>query len=349
MKMAIFAVNLCPYTSSLMEFRTLVSVPADFPSIGYADSLLLLGSCFADGMGERFARCGFRTECNPFGTLYNPHSVAAALDRLLSGRPFTADELTLFPAEGWGTWMHHSTFSQATQPEALAAINDRLLPAVEALRSATVLMITFGSAWVYALNEGDSNVVANCHRQPDCLFHRFRLSVDEVVQTWLPLIERLREANPSLRIVFTVSPIRYLRDGAHASQLSKATLLLAVETLCAQGNAAYFPAYEIVLDELRDYRFYADDMVHPSRQAADYLWERLGAAAFSPSTQDVMKRRYDVQRALAHRPFRPQSDEYRQFIRQTLSKAEALQKEIPNCSLEKEIAQCHILLNNSHP
>ena len=337
-----------------MELRTMVGLTDRKNPIRHSDSVFLLGSCFADGMGQRLSRGGMRCTVNPFGTLYNPLSIASVLNRMLDGQPFVPSDVRLFDGEGWGTWWHHSLLSRPSAAEALATVNDSLRTASAALRGADVLLLTFGTAWVYRLREG-GEVVANCHRQPDRLFLRERLTVGGLMAVWQPLLERLGRECPQLRIVFTVSPIRHLRDGAHGNQLSKATLLLFVDELLSAtaGSKApceewtsYFPAYEIVLDELRDYRFYADDMVHPSSLAVDYVWERFAASCLDASARQLMARWEEVQRALEHRPFRPQSDEYKAFLRQTLLKIEAIQKEFPYFDAEKEIDQCHTLLNN---
>ena len=335
-----------------MQFRTEVELPASPFAISHDDVLLTVGSCFSDHMGARLSHGGFRCDANPLGTQYNPLSVAQCLERLLDGRPFQSDELSFYSGEGWGSWMHHSSFSRPEADEALAVMNDRLAGASALLHQGGVLAVTFGSAWVYRLR-ADGRVVGNCHRQPDALFTRTLLTVDEVVACWKPLLRRLADEVPALRIVFTVSPIRHLRDGAHGNRLSKAVLLLATEALqsvwadmTSAGQTAYFPAYELLLDELRDYRFYADDMSHPSSMAEEYIWQRFGDMFFAPPTRALLQRWDDVHRALAHRPFRPDSDEYRLFVRQTLLKIEAIQKEFPNFDAENEIRQCHTLLNN---
>lgn len=331
-----------------MDFRTLIDLPKGERPLSHADRLLLLGSCFADAIGERLAKSGFRCAVNPFGTLYNPLSVAQGLERVLSGTPFTADDLQWFAGEGWGSWMHHSRFSRPEAQEAVEAMNSSLSAAHDLMLPhqgvSPVILITLGTAWVYRLADDASavgRVVANCHKQPERLFVRRRLSVDDLLAVWCPLLERLQREVPGVRLIFTVSPIRHLRDGAHENQLSKATLLLFVDELRKRvGSPAltYFPAYEILLDELRDYRFYADDMVHPSSPAVGYIWERFGDTFFSPATRRLIAEWESVQKALAHRPFRPDSDEYRRFICQTLLKIEHIQKECPNFDAAKEIA-----------
>lgn len=263
--------------------------------LGLEEGVVTMGSCFADAIGTRLEEGGFRVERNPFGTLYNPASVAAALGRLIDDQEITREDLV--EHEGlWHSWHHHGSFSRPTAEEALAACNGRIHQAHSALKEARVLMLTFGTAWVYSLtpqpphlsSEGERTVVANCHKLPPQRFERRRMEVEEIVALWQPLLERLHAFNPKLSILFTVSPIRHLADGAHGNQLSKATLLLAVEEIVSlfnsQSSVSYFPAYEIVLDELRDYRFYGPDLAHPSPLAEDIVYERFQQATMTPAT-----------------------------------------------------------------
>ncbi len=363
-----------------MKLYTAVDLPRSPWLIRHSDKLMLLGSCFADNIGARLSRAGFQVKANPLGTLYNPASVAEVLTRLLDGRLFELSDIRHFGAEGWGTWMSHSLLSRPTAEEALQIHNERITQAAKQLRDARVLLITFGTAWGYRLKSQQVNkstsqqtedeaqqtdadrlrhvdsltrslvdlFVANCHHEPSSAFERERLTTDDIVSLWQPLLQRLAAEQPELHILFTVSPIRHLRDGAHANQLSKATLLLAVEELIGsqQVNTSYFPSYEIVLDELRDYRFYADDMAHPSPLAIDYLWERFADTFFDDATRRNASRIEEVVQALEHRPLHPESDEYRRFLRQTLLKIEDIQKEIPYFESGKLIDRCHTLLNS---
>lgn len=263
--------------------------------LGLEDGVVTMGSCFADAIGTRLEEGGFRVERNPFGTLYNPASVAAALERLIDCRDIT--EADLVQHEGlWHSWHHHGSFSRPTAQECLEACNGRIRQAHGALRGARVLMVTFGTAYTFGLTphpsllsrEGERMVVANCHKLPAAMFEWRRMTVGEVVDIWRPLMERLAVFNPRLSVVFTVSPIRHLADGAHGNQLSKATLLLAVDELVSIFNSQfsifYFPAYEIVLDELRDYRFYGPDLSHPSVLAEDIVYDRFQRATMTPAT-----------------------------------------------------------------
>jgi len=318
-----------------MTFRTELHIPASPWQITHKDKLLLLGSCFADTIGERFQSAGFDVFVNPFGTLYNPASIAAVLTRLLEEKLFTPGEIIPFGAEGWGSWMSHSLLSRPTKEDALELHNSRLKEAAERLRSANVLFVTFGTAWVYRLAE-TSDVVANCHHEPASRFTRERLSVEEIVNLWQPFLARLHTLNPGLRVIFTVSPIRHLRDGAHDNQLSKSTLLLAVEQLQRLSDAsdqtphvAYFPSYELLLDDLRDYRFYAEDLCHPSSVAASYVWERFVETYFDETTRTLIARVDELTKALHHRPLHPDSSENRRFQKQTRAKLQALLNEHP--------------------
>lgn len=313
-----------------MDFRTIVNIDKPTWQMEHASRVLLLGSCFADNIGERLQRAGIRAEVNPFGTLYNPASVANALERIMDNRPFTSDEIVPFGAEGWGSWDAHSLLSKPTQAEALHVLNKRLETAADTLRQADVLIITLGTVWTYRLKENNAFIVANCHHEAAEKFVRERMSIEDITAIWSPLMQQLSAAYPNLHILFTVSPIRHLKDGAHGNQLSKATLLLAADSLITtHPQAAYFPAYEIVLDELRDYRFYAEDMVHPSAQAVEYLWERFTDTFLSVQAKQLAARVEELRKALAHRPLHPESEEYKRFREQTQRKADALQNELP--------------------
>ena len=216
----------------------------------------MLGSCFSDEIGEQMQQRYLNVTCNPFGTLYNPLSIAQALQM--------TEVPELIEHEGlWHSMAHHGAFSRASREEAEQAVRGSIETMQQAIQEATVVIVTFGTAWVY---EQDGAVVGNCHKLPESCFTRRRLTVEEIVAAWQSILAQY----PDKHWLFTVSPIRHIRDGLHENQLSKATLLQAVEQL-----SDYFPSYEIVLDELRDYRFYADDLVHPSSMAVNYIWERF--------------------------------------------------------------------------
>ena len=256
-----------------MNFQTSVELPAGMPSVSHADHILLMGSCFAENIGRQLMDAGFQLDLNPFGILYNPLSVSSALREIIRNKEYNKQDLFAYK-DLWHSPMHHGSFSAFTPEETLHTINSRLHHAYKKLPELNWLIVTMGTAYVYKQKES-GQVVANCHQLPESHFLRYRLSVEEIVEDYTALITEMSALNPDLKWLFTVSPIRHIRDGMHANQLSKSTLLLAIDRLqqLFPERVFYFPSYEIILDELRDYRFYADDMLHPSPLAIRYLWE----------------------------------------------------------------------------
>ena len=322
-----------------MDFFTHITF-SDAPFLfSLSEPILLLGSCFVENMGKRLEDNKFQIDLNPFGTLYNPASIAETLRMLLHPERFT--ENNLFLHEGiYHSFSHHSRFSSSSAEDCLKNINDRLFLSAERLRQEQRLIVTWGTAWAYRL-KSSGEIVANCHKLPDKLFERELLSVRQIVTEWKELLLSLWEQNPELRILFTISPIRHWKDGAHGNQISKATLLLAVHELeqTFPEHIAYFPAYEIMMDELRDYRFYADDMLHPSEQAVEYIWETFARHLFTQETKKILQAWSHIQKALQHKPFHPESETYKQFLSQTLLKMERLTEKFPYFDLEKEITK----------
>lgn len=327
-----------------MNLSTSVELPVGLPPIAHEQQLLLMGSCFAENIGTLLMENKFRIDLNPFGILYNPSSISAALREVISDKVYTADDLFFFRA-CWHSPMHHGNFSSASEAETCTAINDRLGKVRNELPQLNWLMLTWGTAYVYEQKE-TGRVVANCHKQPEKLFHRRRLSVEEVVADYTLLLNELQQHNPDIKVLLTVSPIRHIRDGMHSNQLSKATLLLAAERLgeLFPEQVHYFPSYEIVLDELRDYRFYAEDMLHPSPLAVRYLWQCFGEAFFSDQTRQLMAECEEIGRALAHKPFHPEAEEYKRFLGQIVLKIELLNGKYPYLDFEKDIKLCRTRL-----
>ena len=322
-----------------MNFRTQVELPEKETEIKHSDRILLFGSCFAENVGNLLIENKLRCDMNPFGVLYNPLSIFKALGQILDKKVY--DEKDLFFSGGlWHSWMHHSDFSAPTAEECLHRINSRLEKASEELVSADWLIMTWGTSYVY-VHEETQEVVGNCHKQPERTFRRFRLNVATLVEECLGVLNRIRKVNPKLKILLTVSPIRHAKDGMHVNQLSKASLLLAADEVCRTcPECFYFPSYEIVMDELRDYRFYADDMVHPSRMAIDYIWECFIQCYFGKETKAMINEWTEVKNALAHRPFRPESVAYRNFLSQILLKIIRLKEKLPYLEVQKEIEIC---------
>ena len=329
-----------------MNLLTPTEISPLCPMLAHNHRLMVIGSCFATHIGGRLAQMKWHTEINPFGVLYNPLSIAEALTLLTKHHTYTEEQLTLFPDGGWNTWLHHSSFSLPDKEEALTLINRRMEQAATELTQANTLIITFGTAWVYRLKE-TGQIVGNCHKVPERLFHRERLSTEEIIGEYTKLLECLWKLNPTLRVLFTVSPVRHLKDTLHGNQLSKSTLLLAVDALCHTypERCQYFPAYEIVIDELRDYRFYAEDMAHPSKQAIDYVWERFIEHCIDTEAQQFITQWTKVVKALEHRPFRPDSEQYQKFVQQNLTTITELKKRHPHIKVQNEIDLCHTLLH----
>lgn len=319
-----------------MRFRTEVNVPkADF-EFTHNDALLWMGSCFAEEIGSQCEGLKFETVINPFGILFNPKIIAMGLRRMMENRPFEADELI----EHQGVWKslhHHSKFTHSSQEECLTAINRHFEAGVQQLSKASYLVITFGTAWAYQYNE-TGMVVANCHKIPQQSFDKVLLKQGEIVRDYSNLLEQLEQFNPNVQVLFTVSPVRHWKDGAVENQRSKAQLIAAVHELVEQYKwCAYFPSYEIVMDDLRDYRFYKEDLLHPSAAAVQYIWERFSTTYFSELTQQINTELNQIQRLLEHRPLHPETEEHQQFLRKTESKIREFAARNPMLNMEPEL------------
>jgi hypothetical protein len=297
----------------------------------------MLGSCFTENIGNLLIENKFDVNLNPFGMLYNPQSIAKALEMLIEERVLASDDI--FEYKGlYHSFYHHSSFSHADREACLININNRLKHASAGLRRADILFITFGTAYVFRHKES-GEVAGNCHKLPAGLFDRYRLDVESIVIEWEHLMQHLKEINPSLNVIFTVSPVRHMKDGAHDNQLSKSVLLLATDELCKPDDSLhYFPSYEIVLDELRDYRFYNEDMAHPGAVAIKYIWERFSEAYISECSYPIMEEWRKIHLALNHRPFDADSDEYKLFLRQTLLKLKKFNGKYPYICCKDEIS-----------
>ncbi len=284
-----------------LKLQTPVEVGRSKVSISLNDKLFILGSCFADNMGQKMIDLGFDVCVNPFGTIYNPVSVCNSIARLSSGIPFSEDECVPMGA-GAGlicSFSHHTSFARRTDDEFLDVANASLEEASRCWKAASKVIITLGTAWIYEYSR-TGEVVSNCLKIDAKEFTRRRLSVRESSTLLMNMLAR----HPDKEFIFTVSPIRHLKDSAHGNQLSKSTLLLTLDEVLAKfpDRCDYFPAYEILLDELRDYRFYAPDMVHPSSQAVDYLWSRFVGFAVPESEYSDLKVRQKAFLRSLHRP-----------------------------------------------
>ncbi len=317
-----------------MMWQTVVDIEKPDFSVDYHSRWMLIGSCFAENMGMKLMENRFAVDCNPCGIVYNPESVAQVLERLMDERVVTPDELIWHEGK-WMSWGHHGSFSASEREVCLEKMNARIYRGAEQLRRADVLLITFGTSWVYRHLQSGC-VVANCHRFPERDFERFRLSVPEIVGLYERLLGQLEWINPGVRVLFTVSPIRHWKDGAHGNQLSKSVLLLAIDELVKRRKRGYyFPSYEIVLDELRDYRFYAEDMLHVSGQAVDYIWSRFRDTFLSADALQVMRQVEKINKGLNHRPSDPESETYIAFRRKLEGELEQLGNKYPLLNRER--------------
>ena len=326
-----------------MNFRMPVELPENVTEIRHSERIMLFGSCFAENIGNLLRENKFRCDVNPFGVLYNPLSIVCALNQILEKKEYTEEDL--FFSDGyWHSWMHHSDFSASSSEECLARINSRLRKASDELLEADWLVMTWGTAHVYVHQE-TGKVVGNCHKQPDKTFRRLRQNAEAFVEECLGVLKKCRSVNPKLKVLITVSPIRHAKDGMHGNQLSKSVLLLAADELCRRcPDCHYFPSYEIMMDELRDYRFYADDMVHPSKLAVEYIWDCFSKTYFSAETLSVLQEWREIKKGIEHKPFHPESEAYRKFLSQIVLKIARIKEKLPYLEVQKELELCECRL-----
>lgn len=327
-----------------MEFRKIVRIEEQAFRIGYDNRILSLGSCFADHIGAKLKTAKMQVCSNPFGVLYNPLSVLSALKRLTTRNEIVEQEL-IFQNGLYHSFAFHSAFSDESVAGALTQMNQAVCEGACMLDHCDRLMITFGTAWIYEHAE-TGEIVSNCHKLPAKAFHRRRLTVEEITADWSVFLAEFAADHPERRVIFTVSPIRHWKDGAFENQCSKATLILAIDELCRQFSfCTYFPSYELFMDELRDYRFYAEDMIHPSAQGIDYVWERFGDVFFTEKTKEDMREWDKLRKMLSHRSLSGMSDSYKNFLRENLRRIELFTQKRPYFDLILELQQLKELCN----
>lgn len=328
----------------MKTFRTVFPAQRAPFTLTHADRLLLSGSCFTEHIGSRLQAGKFNTLINPNGIAYNPVSMARALlwwgefsIHPKSGRIENLPHHPVFQHNGlWHSWEHHGVFSKPGKQETLDGIEKAHREAAEYLQKTTCLMLTLGTADVFVLNES-GEVVANCHKAPANWFEQRRLSVSETVEVLSEALLQTRSRLPELKVILTVSPVRHLRNGFVENQRSKAVLVLACAELCGRFDFVhYFPAYELLLDDLRDYRFYAADMIHPNEQAIDYIWQYFTELYYNAETRTLLEQIGRITAAARHRPFNPDTEEHRAFARAQLGKIAALEERYPGVVLEEE-------------
>lgn len=318
------------------DFRTEILLQKYPFRLGYDTPVMLCGSCFTEYIGNIMHKRKFPVLVNPFGVVYNPISIKLVIDRILNETHFKPKELN-YRNGLWFSYLHHTSFSLPDKATCLQVINDELARAVDFIKGVRFLLITFGTARVYYLKE-NNEPVANCHKIPSQEFENRLLNVDEIFVEWTILLNKIFSLNKKLKVIFTVSPVRHWKDGPQGNQLSKSILHVAVNELIKNDpeRLFYFPAYEIMMDDLRDYRFYSDDMLHPSLQAVDYIWNKFNQSAFDHASIKLMKEVEKVLDAVSHRPFNPKTPEHKTFINNTLKKIYTIKKENPDLDFSDE-------------
>ncbi len=311
-----------------MNFTTKIPISKSNSPIDYSSQIVALGSCFAENMGEKFDFYKFQNTTNPFGIIFNPVSIEKILERAIHLNYFTETDL-FFHNELWHCYEVHSDLSHPNKEAMLSNLNRLLTEMNSKLATATHLFITYGTSWVYQLKASNA-VVANCHKVAQDQFEKVILSVTQIENAIQNSIDLIQKLNPNCQVVFTVSPVRHIKDGFVENQRSKANLISAMHTSISQNpTSSYFPSYEIVMDELRDYRFYAQDLLHPNAVAIDYIWERFCQSNITDAAQQVMQEVESIQKGMAHRPFHPDSISHSKFLQKLKEKSAQLEAQYP--------------------
>jgi len=325
-----------------MKFRYEFDIKPLEPAITHQHKLCLIGSCFTENMGEKLRKYKFQVIENPNGILFNPVSVAEAVINAVEKKVYTTTDLFEYN-EAWHSWQHHSRFSGLTVEAAVEKINASTLDAHNYLKQADYLLVTLGSAWVYtltekALNAKPGTVAANNHKAPADWFVRKLMDTAQVITVLGTMLDRLGALNPNIKVIFTISPVRHLREGAIDNNRSKAALISAVHYLVEQlPKLYYFPAYELVMDDLRDYRFFAEDLVHPNYHATQYVWERFVQSCIAADAQQLMEEIAAINLAYQHKPFNPTSQQHKNFLANAYQKTKALQDKLPQVNFTNEL------------
>jgi len=306
-----------------INFRTKITDINYDLEIDYKSNLMFLGSCFTENIGNKLKEVKFNVDINPFGILYNPISVANSLNNLIEKKQFTEKDVFYFN-ERWNSYSHHSRFSNTNKKDTLKNINTRLNKSIDFLKHTDYLFITFGTSWIYELAK-TNKVVSNCHKVPAKEFNKRILNVNEITEIYYDLIKSLQIINKNLKIIFTISPVRHLKDGFIENNISKSILRVAINNIIkSNSNCYYFPAYEILIDDLRDYRFYEDDLLHPNKTAVEYIFNFIGNSFFSEETFNLFNKIKKIVQAKLHLPFNSNSNEYFKFIKKNLNNIEAI-------------------------
>ncbi|WP_324025440.1 GSCFA domain-containing protein [Maribacter sp. BPC-D8] len=310
-----------------MNLLTKIPLSKSKNPIDYSSQLLLLGSCFSENIGAKLEYYKFQRLQNPFGILFHPLAIEKLIQKSVNQELFI--EADVFNAnEQWHSFDAHSCMSNPSKEKITIDLNEALNSTAAQLKNASHIIITLGTAWVYR-NTSSNQVVANCHKVAQSNFTKELLSVDEVAESLKRIIALVQSVNPSAHFIFTVSPVRHLKDGFVENQLSKSHLISAIHKVL-ENKISYFPSYELMMDELRDYRFYAKDMIHPNEVAIDYIWERFVEVWIAPSAYLTMEKVQKIQRGLLHRPFNEKSEQHQKFLLKLNVLKSEIHKEYPD-------------------
>lgn len=315
-----------------MKLQTQVPLQQVSNQIDYQSQVLLLGSCFVENIGKKLDYFKFRTLQNPFGILFHPKAIENLLSRSIQKTGYTKDDV-FYHNERWHCFDAHSDLSDISKDGLLQKLNLSLEQTNQQIAQTTHIILTLGTAWVYRHLETNS-VVANCHKVPQKEFSKELLSVDAIVACLENMIESIQSVNPNAHLIFTISPVRHLKDGFVENQQSKAHLISAIHQIIGKNASlrlveGYFPSYEIMMDELRNYRFYEADMVHPNQLAIDYIWERFKSTWISIKDYPIMEKVEAIQKRIEHRPFNPDSEQHQKFLSALHNKMQDLKNEYP--------------------
>lgn len=311
-----------------MLFTTKIPVQKSSFPIDYDSKIMLLGSCFAENMGNKFDYFKFQATTNPFGIIFNAVSLEKLIRRAVQNRKFTENDI-FFHNDLWHCYEVHSELSNSDKDAFLESLNDIIRSTNKQLNDSTHIIITLGTSWVYR-NIESNEIVANCHKVPQKQFTKELLSINQTEESLQNIISLIHSINPNCNFIFTVSPVRHIKDGFVENTLSKAHLVAALHSSISQLlSSCYFPAYEIMMDELRDYRFYAEDMLHPSQTAIDYIWIQFFENYISESHFGLMNEICSIQKGLQHRPFNPNTESHQKFLNQLDLKIQTIQNQYP--------------------
>lgn len=302
----------------------------NYNTINYNSKILNIGTCFADNIGNKLAEMRFNIINNPNGIVYNPITINEILTHIVNNEEYSEDNL-VYNNGLWYSFLHHGKYSSPEKSLILNTINDNLHKQHDFLKKASHLFITLGSSVVYIY---DGKITGNCHKLPNKLFTEKMLSVYEIVNSTSDTLKRIRNINPGIQIIITISPVRYAGKSMHNNQINKAILLLATEQICKENNVIYFPSYEILLDELRDYRYYAEDMIHPSETAIKYIWEKFCNSLITKDSQQLMLQIDKINKSINHKPLHTDSEEYNIFKKKLEIKIQEIRTKYPNICFE---------------